>query len=464
MKSKVSLWNISLLLVSIIMLQPAAFSQTKTFRYNTSVNSNIKGLYESLPRDYNTQSGSFPLLIYINGTGCLGDGSKGQLEKVTGNLWGSPADRTFRSPDYFHFPPFFTVKGHQFEYIIITPQFAVEPWSRYTTDINDLIDYCIAHYKVDQNRIYLAGQSAGGNYVLNYIGSSLENANRVTGVLLSAAAGELSQSQANIVSQAQIALWFCAANMDKQFGDGGARRYAENTVNRLKNASPKPVIQPRITILMEPDKDHASAGIWLYNENNRQDGLSSYEWLLQYSRQTVLPVTELKLSAKVNNQSVSLEWSARSEINSASYTIERSGNAKDFSELSTIVSADAANGSSYSFVDNNPLTGTNYYRIKHLDKDGTATYSNVVSVSSNAASELKIYPNPVRNMLTLEINQSPGKISAIRIYDNAGKLYKEFSAGGNGREQLDVSSFPKGFYAGKIIGDNKVINFSFIKN
>ena len=53
------------------------------------------------------------------------------------------------------------VNGQTFRYIVILPEFKT---AASVVDIDHMITYLIAHYKVDPNRVYLTGNNSGGGY------------------------------------------------------------------------------------------------------------------------------------------------------------------------------------------------------------------------------------------------------------------------------------------------------------
>src|SRR5690606_8459666 len=67
------------------------------------------------------------------------------------------------------FPSSFTVDGEEFSFVIISPQFM--EWPR-NTDLDEVIDYAIKNYKIDEQRVYVCGMSMGGgatwDYMINY--------------------------------------------------------------------------------------------------------------------------------------------------------------------------------------------------------------------------------------------------------------------------------------------------------
>lgn len=74
---------------------------------------------------------------------------------------------------------------------------------------------------------------------------------------------------------------------------------------------------------------------------------------------------------------------------------------------------------------------------------------------SQAASSLKVYPNPASGLVHFEYNYN--KSSVIRVFDLTGKQMIEIPAN-EGAAKLDVSNFSNGLYIYEIHGeDNSVI-------
>ncbi|HBX50572.1 MAG TPA: hypothetical protein DEH02_05815 [Bacteroidales bacterium] len=112
-----------------------------------------------------------------------------------------------------------------------------------------------------------------------------------------------------------------------------------------------------------------------------------------------LPVELLKFSAKPNGEDVDLSWSTASETNNDYFTIERTS---DFENIQEIAEVDGAGNSNvfleYRYIDEEPLTGISYYRLKQTDFDGKSTYSDWVSVILEIEDKFEfiVYPNPAR--------------------------------------------------------------------
>ena len=84
-----------------------------------------------------------------------------------------------------------------------------------------------------------------------------------------------------------------------------------------------------------------------------------------------------------------------------------------------------------------------------------------VNISDNKIEHnIKVYPNPVYNILTLESNTN--EISPIRIFDISGKLVMTANITGFQKE-IDVSTLPQSVYFIQIITAEKIITQKFVK-
>lgn len=112
-----------------------------------------------------------------------------------------------------------------------------------------------------------------------------------------------------------------------------------------------------------------------------------------------LPITLLYFEAEADasRSSVRLEWATTMEENFDKFIIQRSDNGKDFQDIETVPGQgqDLYNMTSlYSFTDDAPLVGFNYYRLKALDLDATFEYFKIIAVKLDGAKRIVVYPNP----------------------------------------------------------------------
>jgi hypothetical protein len=105
-----------------------------------------------------------------------------------------------------------------------------------------------------------------------------------------------------------------------------------------------------------------------------------------------LPVTYAGFTATKNGSNALLQWQTQQEQNSLSFIIERSSDGKEFTGIGQV--AAAGNSSlvqSYSFTDETPRKGKNYYRLNQVDLDGRSNYSSIRTVDFSATAKLSWY-------------------------------------------------------------------------
>lgn len=120
-----------------------------------------------------------------------------------------------------------------------------------------------------------------------------------------------------------------------------------------------------------------------------------------------LPVQLKEFSASLTSeQYVKLSWESIAETRSKNFVVERSIDAIKFVSLSQITaSLNSTTAKTYSFIDQKPIFGENYYRLKFYDDAGKEfTYKTLTVNISILASEpkieqksLTIFPNPLEN-------------------------------------------------------------------
>jgi hypothetical protein len=108
-----------------------------------------------------------------------------------------------------------------------------------------------------------------------------------------------------------------------------------------------------------------------------------------------LPVELLSFTAKIQKEVVVLDWATASEMNSDFFEVQRSTDGLTYTELGRVSAAGNSNVLvRYSFNDNQPVRGVNYYRLRQVDIDGTETFSPIRSVNY-IPGKVTVFPNPV---------------------------------------------------------------------
>lgn len=151
--------------------------------------------YQYKPPNYNNTD-LFPLIIELHGVGEAGN-SQATLSRVT--TQGIPLKITQGNELLF------TFNGKTEGFVLLAPQSPDVSWPEYYVD--EMIAYGIAHLRVDPNRIFLTGYSAGGGGVWRYATSTaaVNNPIKLAGIV-PAASSPNGTDFCNIASQ-RIAVW-----------------------------------------------------------------------------------------------------------------------------------------------------------------------------------------------------------------------------------------------------------------
>ena len=140
---------------------------------------------------------------------------------------------------------------------------------------------------------------------------------------------------------------------------------------------------------------------------------------------TPLPVELLSFTAVVKGVHVQLNWATATEMNNDYFNVERSTDAINFTSISKISGAgNSTQILNYSLVDNAPLKGKSYYRLKQTDYNKKTRYSHVSAISCNNTDNFisNIYPNPNDGHgFNFEINKNNNEEVLMILYDALGK-------------------------------------------
>lgn len=184
---------------------------------------------------------------------------------------------------------------------------------------------------------------------------------------------------------------------------------------------------------------------------------------------SLLPVEWLTFKASPINTStgtkVALDWSTASEKDVKNYEIERSDNGKVFKKIGEEQTASNTLGNhSYSALDEKPLSGVSYYRIRQTDYDGKTSITNVQSVNlSNQKSKGKFtfYPNPIQKGTPLSILTDVQGEYSFKVIDLTGRII--YNAKLQGNAELRNMTLAGGTYLYEILfGDQHVAGKIFV--
>jgi hypothetical protein len=181
----------------------------------------------------------------------------------------------------------------------------------------------------------------------------------------------------------------------------------------------------------------------------KREGASGWSnWGIAAGAMNPLPIELLEFNAQAKDSWVELNWTTASELNNASFVIERSVDLTNFESLITTPGAGNSNVVlAYQEFDKNPFEGISYYRLKQIDYNGQFTYSEIKPVNFSSEDKLRINYWAIDNgNLRLNLHSSEDFIE-ITVYDISGRMI-DYSVFSNSNEDfiIDLQAVSKGLY------------------
>ena len=151
-----------------------------------------------------------------------------------------------------------------------------------------------------------------------------------------------------------------------------------------------------------------------------------------------LPLELLSFTGKLSDKNIVLNWTTRDEVNTDYFIIERSINGFSYSVGGKVGSMNHPSTiHNYQYQIEYPVNGTNFFRLKMVDKDGQFTYSNVIAIRLNAPTDTRAYPTITSSNLNIYTIEG----QEIILYNINGQYVQNLLNGQN-----DISHLPSGIY------------------
>lgn len=169
-----------------------------------------------------------------------------------------------------------------------------------------------------------------------------------------------------------------------------------------------------------------------------------------FTSQQMLPVELSYFGVEVKGGSAKLLWTTESELNNNYFEVQQSVNARTWNAIGRVEGRGTnLTAQEYTFVDEKPAAGINYYRLKQVDYDGTFEFSKVVQANLGVQpTNFQCYPNPVETILTMQWKPETGPILLAELFDVTGKmLWRKQVSMDAGKLEMDLQLFPVGMYA-----------------
>ena len=172
---------------------------------------------------------------------------------------------------------------------------------------------------------------------------------------------------------------------------------------------------------------------------------------INYFYNSLLPVKLVEFTASLRGRKVALWWATASEQNNSGFTVERSGDGRQWNSIDFVPGMGNSNArAEYDFEDTSPLVGINHYRLRQVDFDGTTSYSEIRQVWLAGKGEFtaaNVYPNPSTGVLRVDFERGLPANGSLELFDLRGRFLQSFALGvGVQRQELDLSALDKGVY------------------
>lgn len=303
-----------------------------------------------------------------------------------------------------------------------------------TTDLRGYVQFTIRFYLENGT----AGQQYPGDYStvppggglsgLNYIHYDIDGSTvgtggwfRETGVVQNVAGSAINAD----ASTELVAYTYTDGGSWKGFAGSVCERTGVSRCSQVTVAAAYSTPQSQITFRM--GYDYNNNGTNFNSQPTRQYG--SRFGCFNFPQQSPLPVKLISFSGMYKNNGALLNWIADNQVDFSAYSIERSTNGIDFSEIG--VKQRQGTGTErqqYQYTDDLSMLANDefYYRLKMIDIDGRYTYSNIIRLNKNGGRKtgLIISPNPVIRNATASVRveaQAAGT-AGLKVVDMLGKV------------------------------------------
>ena len=176
---------------------------------------------------------------------------------------------------------------------------------------------------------------------------------------------------------------------------------------------------------------------------------------------STLPVDFIAVEASIIKSGVLLEWSTANEIDNNYFEILKSDGSDAFIPIGYVEGAgNSSEIRQYTFVDDNPIEGVNYYQVKQVDYNELYSFSDVVMVEFIPdLTTFSILPNPANDYIDVKMSgNKEGQTYDLMFIDLSGRIIKSTPIINNKR--IDISDIPTGVINAQFINQTSGITFN----
>jgi hypothetical protein len=163
------------------------------------------------------------------------------------------------------------------------------------------------------------------------------------------------------------------------------------------------------------------------------------------------PIEWLDFTGRKHGNEHILEWHTARETGSDYFEVQRmtNHNLGVYERIGMVKAAGNTNEiTGYDFVDDAPIEGSNLYRLKQIDIDGSFAFSKSIELIHEVGTYFELYPNPFENLLQVKVDGITQGVTSFELYDMAGRLVlsEKWDISTVTTKSLDVSQLAVGTY------------------
>lgn len=231
------------------------------------ISSMIGGYYQALPSNYDSTTQNYPVLIFLHGSGQFGNG-RNELPRV---LYYGTMDLLKKNL----LPASFAVDGVSTNYLVFAPQFKTT-FSQ--ADLDIFVDYITQKFRVNRNRLYVAGLSMGGRLACIYSAAHPEKVAAIVSMAGGLADDGYREARSKSIAEHNIPVWALHNDKDEAVPSEDSKIF----ISLVRSYNPK--LEARLTLLSAAGKANHDTWTRACNPDFKEDGKNIYEWMLQYTK------------------------------------------------------------------------------------------------------------------------------------------------------------------------------------
>jgi alpha-tubulin suppressor-like RCC1 family protein len=162
--------------------------------------------------------------------------------------------------------------------------------------------------------------------------------------------------------------------------------------------------------------------------------------------------------ARASEGRAKLQWITNTGFKTDYFEIERLNANGSFEVLNRVNTEGGTDLKSYTFTDNDPLDGDNFYRINAIpNAKGTPQYSEVKKVSFSKNDGISIFPNPADDYINVDLRKYEGQTVALSFYNSVGLMVKKqtIEKASAAPQRVDMQGFGAGSYLVRVQSEGK---------